>query len=142
MTPFDVSIPQAAIDDLRARLRATRWPEKETVDDWSQGIPLAYTQELCRYWAEEFDFDAFQKRLNALPQFTTAIDGLDIHFVHARSPHEGAFPLVLTHGWPGTFVEFLKVVEPLTNPPDPADAFHVVAPSLPGYGFSAKPTAP
>ena len=140
--PFHVSIPQSAIDDLRDRLRNTRWPERETVDDWSQGIPLAYTQELCRYWADQYDFAAFQQRLTAFPQFTTEIDGLDIHFVHARSPHEGAFPLVLTHGWPGSVVEFLKVIEPLTNPPDPADAFHVVAPSLPGYGFSAKPSAP
>ena len=142
MNEFEVTIDPADIEDLRTRLRETRWPEKETVDDWSQGLPLAYAQELCAHWADVYDFDAFRARLNAFPQFKTELDGLGIHFIHARSPHDGAMPLLLTHGWPGSVVEFLKVVEPLTNPPDPADAFHVFAPSLPGYGFSDKPTAP
>ena len=141
MREFRVEIGDDEIEDLRDRLRRTRWPEKETVDDWSQGIPLAYTQELCRYWAEEYDF-GFADRVNAFPQYVTAVDGVDIHFIHARSHHEDAFPLVLTHGWPGTIVEFLQVIEPLTNPADGGDAFHVVAPSLPGYGWSGKPTAP
>jgi pimeloyl-ACP methyl ester carboxylesterase len=139
--PFEVSVDPAAVADLRERLARTRWPEQETVDDWSQGIPLAYTQELCRYWSDGYDF-GFADRINAFPQFRTQIDGLGIHFLHVRSPHEGALPLLLTHGWPGSVVEFLKVIEPLTNPADPADAFHVVVPSLPGYGWSDKPTEP
>jgi pimeloyl-ACP methyl ester carboxylesterase len=143
LTPFRVDVPSAVLDDLTDRLRRTRWPEKETVDDWSQGVPLSYVQEVCRYWAEEYSWKTTQDRLNALPQFRTTIDGLGIHFIHARSPHPGAFPLVLTHGWPGSVVEFLKVIGPLTDPVahggDAADAFDVVCPSLPGYGFSDKP---
>jgi pimeloyl-ACP methyl ester carboxylesterase len=135
-------VSDAEIADLRDRLRNTRWPERETVDDWSQGIPLAYTQELCRYWADAYDF-GFADRVNAFPQFRTEVDGLGIHFLHVRSPEPGALPLLLTHGWPGSVVEFLEVIGPLTDPRshggDPADAFDVVAPSLPGYGWSDKP---
>ncbi|MGA2835268.1 MAG: epoxide hydrolase family protein [Acidimicrobiales bacterium] len=142
--PFRVDVPDAELADLRDRLRRTRWPEEETVADWSQGMPLAYTRELCRYWAEEYDWRASEERLNAHPQFVTAIDGLDIHFVHARSSHPGALPLLITHGWPGSVVEFAKVIGPLTDPVahggDADDAFHVVCPSLPGFGFSGKPT--
>jgi epoxide hydrolase len=133
-------VPEAALDDLRARLRGTRWPEAETVGDWSQGVPLAYLRELCGYWAEEYDWRATEARLNALPQFRTEIDGLGIHLIHVRSSREDALPLVLTHGWPGSVVEFLSVVGPLSEPG--ADAFHVVCPSLPGYGFSDKPAQP
>jgi epoxide hydrolase len=143
ITPFRVEIDDAAVDDLRERLQRTRWPEAEPVDDWSQGLPLAYAQELCRYWAEAYDVEQAAARLNAFPQFRTELDGLGIHFLHARSPEPDAFPLVVTHGWPGSIVEFLKVIGPLTDPAghggDPADAFHVVCPSLPGYGFSDKP---
>jgi pimeloyl-ACP methyl ester carboxylesterase len=146
LTPFRIQIPQADLDDLRDRLRRTRWPEPETVDDWSQGIPLAYARDLCEYWLDGYDWRAGEARINAFPQFRTEIDGLPIHFIHARSPHEGALPLVLTHGWPGSIVEFLKVIGPLTDPAahggDAADAFHVVCPSLPGYGFSGKPARP
>jgi epoxide hydrolase len=141
-TPFTAEFTDAAIADLRARLANTRWPERETVDDWSQGVPLAYAREVCDYWANQYDFAAAQARLNAFPQYRSEIDGLDIHYLHVPSAHANAMPLVLTHGWPGTYVEFLDVVEPLVNPPDPADAFHVVVPSLPGYAFSDKPTAP
>jgi pimeloyl-ACP methyl ester carboxylesterase len=141
--PFTARISDAEIADLRDRLARTRWPAEETVNDWSQGIPLSYARELCRYWEQDYDFAAAQDRLNAFPQFITEIDGLDIHFLHVRSPEPNAFPLVITHGWPGSFVEFLDVIGPLTDPAahggDPADAFHVVCPSLPGYGFSAKP---
>ena len=146
ITPFRLAVPDAELDDLRDRLRRTRWPEAETVDDWSQGIPLAYVQELCAWWADEYDWRATEARLNALPQFRTEIDGLGVHLLHVRSPHAEALPLVLTHGWPGSVVEFLDVVGPLTDPTahggDAADAFHVVCPSLPGYGFSDRPTAP
>ena len=142
--PFRISATDAELEDLRRRLQATRWPEREVVDDWSQGIPLAYVQEVCAYWAEKYDWRAREARLNGFDQFKTEIDGLDIHFVHVRSPHEDARPLVITHGWPGSIVEFTKVFGPLTDPAahggDPADAFHIVAPSLPGYGFSDKPT--
>jgi epoxide hydrolase len=141
--PFRIEIPQPAIDDLRDRLRRTRWPEPETVDDWSQGTPVAYARELCRYWLEDYHWPAAQDRLNQFPQFTTAIDGLDIHFIHVRSPHPDATPLVMTHGWPGSVVEFHKVIAPLTDPANhggaPDDAFHVVCPTLPGFGFSGKP---
>ncbi|MDT8911661.1 epoxide hydrolase [Amycolatopsis sp. PS_44_ISF1] len=141
--PFEVRITEAEIADLRERLRRTRWPEAEPVDDWSQGLPLAYAQELCRSWAEDYDF-GFAARVNAFPQYRDTVDGLGIHFLHVRSPEPGAFPLVLTHGWPGSVLEFLEVLGPLTDPRahggDPADAFHVVAPSLPGYGWSDKPT--
>jgi pimeloyl-ACP methyl ester carboxylesterase len=140
--PFQVSLDEADIADLRERLRRTRWPEAETVDDWSQGVPLAYVRELCRDWGEEYDF-GFAGRLNAFPQFRTTVDGVGVHFVHVRSPHADALPLVLTHGWPGSVLEFLDVLGPLTEPEkhggDPADAFHVVAPSLPGFGWSDKP---
>jgi pimeloyl-ACP methyl ester carboxylesterase len=142
MEPFEARVDEADIEDLRARLARTRWPEKETVDDWSQGVPLAYARELCDYWADGYDF-GFAKRVNAFAQFRTEIDGLGIHFLHVRSPEPDAFPLVITHGWPGSVVEFLKVIGPLTDPRrhggDPADAFDVVAPSLPGYGWSDKP---
>jgi pimeloyl-ACP methyl ester carboxylesterase len=138
--PFEVAISDAEIDDLQRRLRTTRFPEKETVDDWEQGVPLAYVRELTEYWADTYDWRTRETGLNRFPQFTTTLDGLDIHFIHARSPHENALPLLMTHGWPGSVVEFMKVIEPLTNPADPADAFHVVCPSLPGYGWSAKPS--
>ena len=141
--PFRISASDAALDDLRRRLRATRWPERETVDDWSQGIPLAYVQDVCAYWAEKYDWRAREARLNRFAQFRSEIQGLGIHFVHVRSPHADALPLVITHGWPGSIVEFQKVIEPLTNPTahggEARDAFHVVCPSLPGYGFSDKP---
>lgn len=140
--PFRLQVPQSQLDDLRERLDRTRWPEPETVDDWSQGIPRSYLRELCRHWAEEYDWRATEARINAVPQFRVELDGLGIHFLHARSPHEGALPLLLTHGWPGSIVEFLDVLGPLTDPLDPADAFHVVVPSLPGYGFSDKPAEP
>jgi epoxide hydrolase len=146
VTPFRIEIPEDQLRDLRERLERTRWPESETVDDWSQGIPLAYLQELCAYWADGYDWRATEARLNALPQFRTEIDGLGIHVVHVRSPHRDALPLVITHGWPGSIVEFLKVIGPLADPTahggDAADAFHVVCPSLPGYGFSDKPSQP
>jgi epoxide hydrolase len=146
VTPFRIDVPEAALADLRERLRRSRWPEPETVDDWSQGVPLAYMRELCSYWAERYDWRATEDRLNALPQFRSSVDGLGIHFVHARSPHPEALPLILTHGWPGSFAEFAHVVGPLTDPPehggDAVDAFHVVSPSLPGYGFSDKPIEP
>jgi epoxide hydrolase len=143
---YRVSVSEDELDDLRARLRRARWPERETVDDWSQGVPLAYLRELCEYWADGYDWRAAEARLNALPQLRTEIDGLGIHFLHVRSPRDDALPIVLTHGWPGSIVEFLDVVGPLSDPAahggDPADAFHVVCPSLPGYGFSDKPAEP
>ena len=139
--PFRIDVPDAVLDDLRARLSRTRWPEPECVDDWSQGMPLAYTRELAEYWGQRYDWRSREAALNRFDQFITEIDGLDIHFIHQRSPHADAFPLVITHGWPGSIVEFHKVIEPLTNPPTgrPEDAFHVVCPALPGYGFSGKP---
>ena len=144
-TPFTVDIPESALDDLRARIRNTRWPEAETVDDWSQGIPLAYTRELADYWLNHYDWRRFEQKLNSWPQFTSEIDGLDIHYIHCRSPHENALPMIISHGWPGSVVEFHKVIDPLVNPEahggKAEDAFHVVAPSLPGYGFSGKPTS-
>jgi epoxide hydrolase len=143
VTPFRIEIPEADLRDLRERLERTRWPEAETVDDWSQGVPLAYLRDLCRYWATGYDWRATEARLNALPQFRTEIDGLGIHFLHVRSPHPDALPLVVTNGWPGSIVEYLKVIGPLTDPTahggDAADAFHLVGPTLPGYGFSDKP---
>jgi pimeloyl-ACP methyl ester carboxylesterase len=146
ITPFQIDIPDADVDDLQQRLRQTRWPDPETVDDWSQGIPLGYVRELCGYWLERYDWRASEARLNRFPQFRTEIDGVDIHFVHARSPEDGALPLVITHGWPGSIVEFHKVIEPLTDPVafggHARDAFHVVCPSLPGYGFSGRPGRP
>jgi pimeloyl-ACP methyl ester carboxylesterase len=144
--PFRIQVSDAVLDDLRARLTQVRWPERETVDDWSQGVPLSYVQDLCRYWADGYDWPARQAYLNTFPQFRTDIDGLGVHFIHVRSPDPTALPLILTHGWPGSVVEFLKVIGPLTDPAahgaNPADAFHVVCPSLPGYGFSDKPVAP
>jgi epoxide hydrolase len=141
--PFRIDVPDAELDDLRQRLDVASWPERETVDDWSQGVPLDYMKELCAYWATGYDWRATEARLNALPQFRTEFDGLGIHLLHVRSQHPDALPLVITHGWPGSIVEFLKVIGPLTDPAahggDPADAFHVVCPSLPGYGFSDKP---
>jgi pimeloyl-ACP methyl ester carboxylesterase len=142
--PYTIDVPDALLADLRDRLHRTRWPEAELVDDWSQGIPLAYVQEVCRYWADDYDWRARERALNRFDQFTTPLDDLRLHFVHARSPHPEALPLLLTHGWPGSIVEFHKVIEPLVDPTrfggDAADAFHVIAPSLPGYGFSDKPT--
>jgi epoxide hydrolase len=144
--PFRIDVPEAELDDLRARLNAAGWPERETVEDWSQGVPLEYMKELCAYWADGYDWRATEARLNALPQFRTELQGLGIHFVHVRSPHPEALPLVMTHGWPGSIVEFLKVIGPLTEPSahggHSGDAFHVVCPSLPGYGFSDKPQRP
>ena len=143
--PFEISIGEDVLKDLKQRLANTRWPEKETVDDWSQGISLAYTQEVCDYWLNSYDWPAREALLNKYPQFMTELNGLDIHFIHARSPHPDARPLLLTHGWPGSIVEFQKVIGPLIDPlahgGDAADAFHVVCPSLPGYGFSDKPKA-
>lgn len=138
--PFRIDTPQAAIDDLHARIRATRWPEKETVDDWDQGIPLSVVQDFATYWAKQYDWRTCEAALNAYPQFLIELDGVDIHFLHIRSPHETARPLIMTHGWPGSVLEFMEVIAPLTNPDDPADAFHLVIPSLPGFGFSGKPT--
>jgi pimeloyl-ACP methyl ester carboxylesterase len=143
VSPFRIAVPEADLVDLRERLRRTRWPEPEPVEDWSQGVPLGYVRALCDYWADGYDWRATEARLNALPQFRTELDGLGIHFLHVRSPHPDAFPIVMTHGWPGSIVEFLKVLGPLTDPTahggEAADAFHVVCPSLPGYGFSDKP---
>ncbi|HUF84472.1 MAG TPA: epoxide hydrolase [Acidimicrobiia bacterium] len=141
--PFTIDVGDDVLADLRRRLHDTRWPEAELVDDWSQGVPLAYLREVCRYWADEYDWRAREAALNRFDQFVTTIDGVDIHFVHVRSPNPDALPLCVTHGWPGSIVEFHKVIEPLTDPAghggDPADAFHLVCPSLPGYGFSGKP---
>jgi epoxide hydrolase len=148
LVPFRVEVPDAQLDDLRARLHRTRWPDRETVAqdgelDWSQGVPLSYLRDLCAYWADGYDWRATEARLNAVPQFRATVDGLGIHLLHARSPEPDALPLVMTHGWPGSVVEFLKVIGPLSDPrahgADPADAFHVVCPALPGYGWSDKP---
>ena len=142
--PFQVDVPEAELTELRRRINATRLPEKETVADFSQGVPLATVQKLARYWATEYDWRKVEARLNAVPNFITEIDGLDIHFIHVRSKHENALPVIVTHGWPGSIIEQLKIIDPLTNPTahgaSASDAFHVVIPSMPGYGFSAKPT--
>jgi pimeloyl-ACP methyl ester carboxylesterase len=142
--PFRIDIPEEALVDLRGRLAASRWPDTETVADQSQGVQLATIQELASYWGTEYDWRRCEGRVNALPQFMTEIDGLDIHFVHVRSDQDNALPLVVTHGWPGSFIEQLKIIDPLTNPTahgaSAADAFHLVIPSMPGYGFSARPT--
>jgi pimeloyl-ACP methyl ester carboxylesterase len=144
--PFRVHFPDAELADLRRRVLATKWPERETVDDFSQGVRLATTQQLARHWATAYDWRRCEARLNAVPNFITEIDGLDVHFVHVRSKHADALPVIITHGWPGSIIEQMKVIEPLTNPTAhggrAADAFHVVIPSLPGYGFSGKPAAP
>ena len=143
--PFRVNIPQSALDDLRRRVRTTQWPEKETVTDTSQGVPLAAMRELARYWATDYDWRKVEAELNALPQFVTKIDGLDIHFIHVRSKHKNALPLVVNHGWPGSVIEQLKIIGPLTDPTAyggrAEDAFDIVIPSMPGYGFSGKPTS-
>ena len=142
--PFRIVVSDEVLDDLRRRLAQTRWPEAEPVDDWSQGAPLAWIRDMCNYWGNEYDWRAREALLNRFDQFVTTIDGLDIHFVHQRSPHPQARPLVITHGWPGSIVEFHKIIEPLTNPTEhggrASDAFHVICPSLPGFGFSGKPT--
>ncbi|HEX6653221.1 MAG TPA: alpha/beta fold hydrolase [Thermoleophilaceae bacterium] len=144
--PFHVDIPEEALDDLRRRIEATHWPERETVPDNSQGVPLETMQRLARYWATKYDWRRCEAELNALPQFLTEIDGLDIHFIHVRSQHDDALPLVVNHGWPGSIIEQLKIIGRLTNPTahgaSADDAFHVVIPSMPGYGFSGKPTSP
>lgn len=150
VVPFRIEIPDEQLEDLSARLRLTRWPDEETVagtgEPWSQGVPLRFAQELTQHWVGAYDWRRVEAALNAVPQFRTTVDGLGIHFLHARSPEPGALPLVLTHGWPGSVVEFLKVIGPLIDPVahggDAADAFHVVAPSLPGYAWSDKPTEP
>src|SRR5215213_1999329 len=145
ISPFHIEVPQEEIDELRRRAQATRWPDKETVNDRSQGVQLARLRPLVEYWGTGYDWRKVEARLNALPQFITEIDGLDIQFAHIRSPHIGALPLLMTHGWPGSIVELLKVIEPLTNPTahggSAEDAFHLVLPTMPGYGFSGKPTA-
>jgi pimeloyl-ACP methyl ester carboxylesterase len=141
--PFHVEFSEEQIDDLRRRIAATRWPSKELVDDRSQGVQLAATQALARYWLDEYDFGRIEARLNELPQFMTQIDGVEIHFIHVRSPHENALPLIMTHGWPGSVIELLETIGPLTDPTahggQAEDAFHLVLPSLPGYGFSGEP---
>ena len=143
ITPFRIDIADQELEDLKARLANTRWPEKETPADWSQGIPLAYVREVAEYWLNAYDWRRGEARINAFDQFKTMIENVDIHFLHVRSPHENALPLVMTHGWPGSIVEFLKVIGPLIRPDehggDAGDAFHVVCPALPGYGFSGKP---
>ena len=142
--PFRVNVPEEEFTELRRRINATRWPERELVNDQTQGVQLAIIQALARYWATDYNMRAFETKLNAVPQFITRIDGLDIHFIHVRSKHEDALPLIVTHGWPGSVVEQLKIVDPLTNPTahgaSASDAFHLVIPSMPGYGFSEKPT--
>jgi len=144
--PFSFTASDDALANLHRRVAATIWPDKETVADASQGVPLATMRQLARYWATDYDWRKVEARLHALPQFVTEIDGLDIHFLHVRSPHDNALPLIVTHGWPGSVIEQLKIIEPLTNPTahgaSASDAFHLVIPSLPGYGFSGKPTSP
>lgn len=146
VTPFSFHAPQAALDDLKLRLLRARFPERETVGGWKQGAPLARLQAIAEYWRTGYDWRRCEARLNSFPQYRTQIDGLNIHFLHARSPHEQALPIIITHGWPGSVIEFLKVIEPLTNPTAHGgrieDAFHVVAPSLPGFAFSDKPASP
>jgi pimeloyl-ACP methyl ester carboxylesterase len=142
--PFHVEVADVELDDLRRRIDATKWPEQETVSDDSQGVRLAAIKELARYWGKDYDWRRCEAKLNALPQFITEIDGLDIHFIHVRSKHEDALPVIITHGWPGSIIEQLKIIEPLTDPTahggSASDAFHVVIPSMPGYGFSGKPS--
>jgi len=144
--PFHVNVPEVDLTELRRRVNATTWPERELVEDATQGVQLATMQALARYWGTEYDWRKVEARLNALPQFITEIDGLDIHFIHVRSKHENALPLIVTHGWPGSVIEQLKIIDPLTNPTahgaSASDAFHLVIPSMPGYGFSGKPTTP
>src|SRR3984893_12088335 len=146
VTPFEVRVPEAALDDLKRRLADTRWPNKEPVADWSQGVPLAKAQALVEYWRTRYDWRRVERSLNALPQFRTQLDGLGVHFIHVRSKHPNALPIIITHGWPGSLIEFLQVIAPLVDPTGhggkPDDAFHVVIPSLPGFGFSDKPAEP
>src|SRR5579871_1527314 len=141
--PFRVDVPEESLIELRRRIKATIWPERETVTDATQGVQLATMQALARYWGTEYDWRKIEARMNALPQFITEIDGLDIHFIHVRSKHENAMPLIVTHGWPGSIIEQMKIIDPLTNPTahggKASDAFHLVIPSMPGYGFSGKP---
>src|ERR671914_2824575 len=141
--PYRIDVPEEELADLRRRIAATRWPSKELVEDRSQGVQLATMQELTRYWVTDYDWRKAEAKLNALPQFVTEIDGVDIHFIHVRSKHEGALPLIMTHGWPGSVIELLETVGPLTDPTayggSADDAFHLVLPSLPGYGFSSEP---
>ena len=145
ITPFTVNIADSELDELKQRLALTRWPDQETVGDWAQGMPLEYTRELADYWGSAYDWRRFETKLNEWPQFITTIDDIDIHFIHYRSPHENALPVIISHGWPGSLVEFHKVIDALANPTahggSEEDAFHVVVPCLPGYGFSGKPTS-
>lgn len=144
LRPLRIHVPESQLSDLRRRIKATRWPDREIVNDDSQGVPLATIQTLAQHWATDYDWRKCEAKLNALPNFVTEIDGLDIHFIHVRSKHENAMPLIVTHGWPGSVIEQLKIIDPLTNPTahgaSASDAFHLVIPSLPGYGFSGKPT--
>ena len=144
VTPFKVSVEENQLQELRERIRRTRWPERETCDGWDQGVPLAYAREMADYWADEYDWRRWENRLNQWPQYKTEIDGIDIHFIHLRSSHDNALPVIISHGWPGSVVEFHKIIEPLASPEKYGgsieDAFHVVIPSLPGYGFSGKST--
>ena len=144
--PFHVNVSETELAELRTRIKATRWPERETVTDATQGVQLATTQAIARYWATEYDWRKIEAKMNALPQFITELDGLDIHFIHVRSKHENALPLIVTHGWPGSIIEQMKIIDPLTNPTahggSASDAFDVVIPSIPGYGFSGKPSTP
>jgi pimeloyl-ACP methyl ester carboxylesterase len=146
LRPFQASVPETELAELRRRINATKWPDRETVTDATQGVQLATTQALAHYWATEYDWRKIEARMNALPQFLTEIDGLDIHFIHVRSKHENALPLIVTHGWPGSIIEQMKIIDPLTNPTahggNASDAFDVVIPSMPGYGFSGKPATP
>ena len=141
--PFHLEVLEAELTELRRRIKATRWPERETVTDASQGVQLATTQALARYWATDYDWRKIEAKMNAVPQFMTEIDGLDIHFIHVRSKHENALPMIVTHGWPGSVIEQMKIIDPLTNPTahggSASDAFHLVIPSMPGYGYSGKP---
>ncbi|QYN37215.1 epoxide hydrolase 1 [Pseudonocardia sp. DSM 110487] len=147
MREFRIEVPESELDDLRERLARTRWPDTATAAGWTQGVPLDYARELCDHWARRYDWRRCEAEINALPQFRTGLDGggddtVEVHLLHVRSRHRGAMPLLLTHGWPGSIVEFLGIVSALTDPPDAADAFHLVIPSLPGFGFSGKPTVP
>src|SRR5258707_4029958 len=143
VTPFKVHVPQAALDDLKRRLASTRWPERETVGDWSQGVPLKKAQALVAYWRDKYEWRHFEARMNAFPQYRTHSHGVGIHFIHMRSPQQNALPIILTHGWPGSVVEFMEAIGPLSDPTRyggrAEDAFHVVVPSLPGFAFADKP---
>lgn len=147
MREFRIEVPESDLDDLRERLARTRWPDAATAQGWRQGVPLDYARELCDHWGRRYDWRRCESEINALPQFHTGLDGggddtVEVHLLHVRSRHRGALPLLLTHGWPGSIVEFLGIISALTDPPDPADAFHLVIPTIPGYGFSGKPTVP